>query len=280
MRASLAETGAATLSNPQAIARDFATVRPFRRPMQKIFQPKRRGYKRVLAIAALLVAAAVGAAAWLEPALGATACPICYGFDRLKEDVYVDNRATDEERESARAIVMAAAHRIASFYGEQRSAPRLFLCTTQECYDGFRGGFGGNARGVAILDVVLVLAPLGFNDVVATHELSHVEMHHRLGRLDTLRRAIPQWFDEGVAAIASQDSRYPSDGTVEECAGAMQGVLPSQRGEWTHDAGHDALYRKAALRVGCWMHGRGGAAAVTGLIDKVAAGMPFDEAYR
>jgi hypothetical protein len=262
--------------NPEAIALDFAIVRPFRRPMQKIFQPKRRGYKRVLAIAALLVAAAVGAAAWLEPALGATACPICYGFDRLKEDVYVDNRATDEQRESARAIVMAAAHRIASFYGEQRSAPRLFLCTTQECYD----GFGGSARGVAILDVVLVLAPLGFNDVIATHELSHVEMHHRLGRLDTLRRAIPQWFDEGVAAIVSQDPRYPSDGTDQECAEAMQGVMPSQRGEWIHDAGHAALYAKAARRVGCWMHGRGGAAAVTGLIDKVAAGMPFDEAYR
>lgn len=244
--------------------------------MQKIFQPKRRGHKRVLAVAALLLCAVVGGAAWLEPALGATACPICYGFDRVKADVYVDSRATDEQHEQARAIAATATHRIASFYGEQRSAPRLFLCTTQECYD----GFGGGSRGMAILDVVLVLAPLGFNGVIAAHELSHVELHYRLGRLDTLRRAIPQWFDEGVAAIVSQDPRYPSDGTDQECAEAMQGVLPSQRGEWVHDASHDALYAKAARRVGCWMHTRGGAAAVTGLIDKVAAGMPFDEAYR
>lgn len=244
--------------------------------MQKIFQPKRRGYKRVLVVAVLLVCAAVGAAAWLEPALGATACPICYGFDRLKEDVYIDSRATDEQRESARAIAATAAHRIASFYGEQRSAPRLFLCTTQECYD----GFGGGARGTAILDVVLVLAPLGFNGVIATHELSHVELHHRLGRFDALRRAIPQWFDEGVAAIVSQDPRYSSDGSDQECAEAMQGVMPSQRAEWIHDANHEALYAKAALRVGCWMQTRGGKAAITGLIAKVAAGMPFDEAYR
>jgi hypothetical protein len=83
-----------------------------------------------------------------------------------------------------------------------------------------------------------------------------------------------------VATIVSQDPRYPSDGTDEECAEAMQGVLPSQRGEWVHDAGHDAIYAKAALRIGCWMHGRGGASAVTGLIDKVAGGMTFDEAYR
>lgn len=271
-----------TFLNPGLVALDFATVRPFRRPMslsspmQKIFQPKHRARKRGLAVAALLMAAAVGAAAWLEPALGATACPACYGFDRIKDDVYVDNRATEEQREQALVIAVTAEQRVASFYGAPRSTPRLFLCTTQECYD----GFGGGSRGMAILDVVLVLAPLGFNDVIASHELSHVELHSRLGRLDTLRRAIPQWFDEGVAAIVSQDPRYPSDGNDRECAEAMQGVLPSQRAEWIHDANHDALYAKAARRVGCWMQTRGGAAAVTGLIDKVAAGMPFDEAYR
>ncbi len=155
---------------------------------------------------------------------------------------------------------MTARLRIRAFYGEQRSAPRLFLCTTRNCYE----GFGGGSRGMAVLDVTLVLAPLGFNAVIAAHELSHVELHRRLGRLDTLRRAIPQWFDEGVATMVSGDPRYPPAATDAECVEAMQGTLPTARAAWIHAPDHDALYGKA----------------VTNLIDRIAAGARFEDAWR
>ncbi|MBS0547614.1 MAG: hypothetical protein JSR24_07690 [Proteobacteria bacterium] len=235
--------------------------------------PKRR---RRLALVSLAVAAGLGLFAWLEPALAATACPICYGFERLDDDVYIDRHATDTQRDSARAIAATARQRIRAFYGRQESDPRLFLCTTHDCYD----GFGGGSRGMAILDVVLVLAPLGFNAVIATHELSHIELHRRLGRIDTMRRAIPQWFDEGVAAMVSQDPRYPPAASDTECADAAQGALPAARAAWIHDVNHDALYAKAARRVGCWMANRGGPKAVTNLIEQVAAGTRFEDAWR
>jgi len=244
--------------------------------MQRLFQPRRRRYKRGLALVILMLAAAVGLAAWLVPALAATACPVCFGFDRLAERVYVDSHATDAERDSARAIAATAAARVRAFYGRQESTPRLFLCTTHDCY----AGFGGGSRGMAVLDVVLVLAPLGFNAVIATHELSHVELHRRLGRFATLRRAIPQWFDEGVATMVSEDPRYPPARSDAECADAMQGALPTARAAWIHDIDHDALSGKAAQRVGCWMASRGGSRAIINLIERVAAGMRFEEAWR
>lgn len=231
---------------------------------------------RRAAAVSLVLATGLGLFAWLAPALAATACPVCFGFDRLDGDVYIDRRATDTQRESARTIAATATRRIRAFYGRQESDPRLFLCTTHECYD----GFGGGSRGMAVLDVALVLAPLGFNAVIATHELSHVELHRRLGRLDTMRRAIPQWFDEGVAAMVSQDPRYPPAANDAECAEAMQGALPAARAAWIHGGNHDALYAKAAQRVGCWMANRGGPKAVTNLIEQVAAGARFEDAWR
>jgi hypothetical protein len=116
--------------------------------------------------------------------------------------------------------------------------------------------------------------------VIAAQELSHVELHKRLGRLKTLERDIPQWFDEGVAVVVSGDPRYPPAQTEQQCAEAMRGEMPVARAAWVQTPEHDRLYAEATRRIGCWMSHRGGPRAVVALIAKVAAGIPFVDAYR
>lgn len=232
---------------------------------------------RTATLFALVVTAALTALAVFEPTIAAIGCPPCFGFDRLEANVFVDRDATPDQRSEAHAIAVGALDRIGAFYGGRQSAPDLFLCTTAACYS--RIG-GGGSHGMTILDLALFLSPQGFTPVDATHELSHIELHKRLGRLKTLRRAIPQWFDEGVAVVVSKDPRYPLAQTGAECVAALQGDMPVTRSAWIQEAEHDQLYAKAAQRVGCWMAARGGPPAIVDLIGKVATGMPFEDAYR
>jgi hypothetical protein len=232
---------------------------------------------RAAVMAAFVATAAVTALAIFEPAIAAIGCPTCYGFSTVEKHTFIDRSASPEQRERARTVVGKAREKVSAFYGRQESSPSLFICTTAECYA--RIG-GGASHGQAILDVGLFLSSQGFTSVIAAHELSHVELHKRLGRLKTLERDIPQWFDEGVAVVVSGDPRYPLARNEQQCAEAMQGEMPVSRASWVQDPAHDRLYAEAARRIGCWMSHRGGPKAVVALIAKVAAGTSFADAYR
>ena len=237
----------------------------------------RKARARAIVLAAFAATAAVTALAIFEPAVAAIGCPACYGFETVERNTFIDRSASPRQRDRARTVAHEARRKVSAFYGRQESSPSLFICTTAGCYA--RIG-GGASHGQAILDIGLFLSSQGFTPVIAAHELSHVELHKRLGRLKTLERRIPQWFDEGVAVIVSGDPRYPLAQDDRQCAGAMQGEMPTSRSAWVQDPGHDRLYARAARRIGCWMSHRGGPGAVVALIAKVAAGIPFADAYR
>jgi hypothetical protein len=232
---------------------------------------------RTAVMAAFVATAAVTALAIFEPAIAAIGCPTCYGFSTVERDTFIDRSASPRQREHALTVADEARRKVSAFYGRQESSPSVFICTTPECYA--RVG-GGASRGQAILDVGLFLSSRGFTPVIAAHELSHVELHKRLGRLKTMERDIPQWFDEGVAVVVSGDPRYPLARSEQQCAEAMQDDMPALRAAWVQDPEHDRFYAEAAQRIGCWMSHRGGPTAVVALIAKVAAGIPFVDAYR
>lgn len=98
--------------------------------------------------------------------------------------------------------VIRQAHRlVADFYGSQESSPSLLICLTDACYS--RIG-GKKERGIAILNRSVMLSPRGVDAMIASHEMSHVELHNRL----TPAAELPQWFDEGLAVVVSDDARY------------------------------------------------------------------------
>ena len=236
----------------------------------------------------LILGAAVAALALLGtagtvlafPFVGAAACPVCYGFDRFEENSFIERAASAEIRGRTVDILEKARNRVAAFYGSLQTGPRILVCVSEDCYH--RIG-GGGTRGTSLSDVALRLSPRGIDPVIAAHELSHIELHHRLGRFRQLTGAIAAWFDEGVAVVVSDDRRYLApEGAPDRCLVRSEEELPSGMIEWRRQAGpHDRnrLYAKAACRVADWIAAKGGGAAVVRLLDQVASGTSFAESY-
>jgi hypothetical protein len=236
----------------------------------------------------LILAAATAALALLGtvgtvvafPFGAATVCPACYGLERLSGNIFVERAASPEQRARVAAVLEQARNRVAAFYGSLETRPRILVCVTDHCYSRIR--YAGS-RGNALLDLALQLSPRGIDPVIATHELSHIELHHRLGNIRQLTGAIPSWFDEGVAVVVSDDRRYlaPAD-APDRCLVRSEEMLPAGIFEWKREMGrYDSrqLYAKSACRVADWMAARGGAAAVLRLVDGVSSGTSFADAY-
>jgi hypothetical protein len=230
-----------------------------------------------IAIAVIVVMAALAAVGLAWPFVLADLCPACLGFAAIAPGVYIERDATSEHQAAAAATIAAARERVERFYGERRSRPRIFVCEDQACYS--RIG-GGASHGMALFDWALFLSPRGANVTIASHEMSHIELHARLGLLKTFRRAAPQWFDEGVAVVVSDDARYlKPPGNGDRCLIEPAEPLPTTRQAWVERAASADLYAKAACKVSRWLEANGGPSAVAALLQKMATA-PFEDAYR
>ncbi|NYH82561.1 hypothetical protein [Actinopolymorpha cephalotaxi] len=218
----------------------------------------------------VFVLVSAGLVAATRPAIAATLCPRCYGLFGLGGDIYTDRRDT-----AYRRIVDEAESDIAAFYGDLKTRPRVLICSTAACY---RRIGGGSERGKAFGTSALMLAPAGANRTIATHELSHVEFHERLGRT---RADVPHWFDEGLAVLVSGDSRYlkPSS-EADRCRLPYRKALPIVTEKWAAavKGGTDQPYRQAACVVSRWASSHGGRTGVLELIATLRAGGTFGEA--
>jgi len=230
----------------------------------------------IFGIAGLLLAAFI-AVALAYPAAAAVACPSCYGFASIGDNIYVDRTMPQAAQKQAEQFIAEARDKVSSFYGERQGDPRSFVCASDDCY----GKMGGGSRGMAMFDVALVLAPGGDNRVIAAHELSHIELHRRIGEWKTFGRAVPQWFDEGLAVVVSGDPRYlKPEGVADRCTAQPAADLPASRADWVAHAERDDLYPKAACRVLRWMNAHGGPAAIDRLAEAIVQGTDFATATR
>jgi len=180
------------------------------------------------------------------PAVDATACPGCYGLERVRKGLHVEPGLDAAQRAQMAAVADAAERRVEAYFGGLRSDPDFLACATDECYA--RIG-GGRERGVAVLNRAVMLSPRGLDPVIATHEFTHVELHARLGR-----GSVPQWFDEGLAVLVSDDPRYlRPTGEGDRCLVEPAGPLPETLGDWLGAASADAqVYAQAACAVSRW----------------------------
>ncbi|MET8138992.1 hypothetical protein ABZU32_01645 [Sphaerisporangium sp. NPDC005288] len=234
----------------------------------------RRRRRWALGGAAALVIAAVLGVAVAFPSVAAVACPGCYGLEDLGEGVYAEPETPAVRGERLLGVVREAERRVADFYGGRKSSPRVLACVTDGCY---RRIGGGGERGVAVLNRAVMLSPRGLDVVIASHELSHVELRARLDGGD-----VPQWFNEGLAVLVSGDARYLAPaGSPDRCLVASDKALPAELGRWREAAGGDGnLYAEAACRVSRWVTANGGSRAVLSLIDRLNAGEEFDAVFR
>lgn len=133
--------------------------------------------------------------------------PGWFGFSEISEGVYVDVQMPPVQRQELLETLSLAKGRVSAFFGGIKGSPKVFACSTEEC---FVSHGGVTAKGKAYGDSMLLLSPRGLDVVIAAHELTHIELHNRVGAFRSLR-VIPAWFDEGLAVLVSEDPRYTDE---------------------------------------------------------------------
>lgn len=186
----------------------------------------------------------------MVPAVAAYACPRCYDLKPVGERIFVDQQMNGEQVCQIRQVVADARKRVKDFYGHLEQQPALLICSSARCESRLAGG-GGKAR--AFGSSFVLVSPAGRNATVLSHELSHIELHGRVGLLKLATGALPAWLDEGIAVIVSRDDRYlerDARGQL-NCRIELEGDLPASSREWRRQAGtHERpLYAMAACRV-------------------------------
>ncbi|MBC8153088.1 MAG: hypothetical protein H7Z72_09265 [Bacteroidetes bacterium] len=128
-----------------------------------------------------------------------------------------------------------ARHRIKQFWGKSQGRAVLIYCPIQSQYEEYcAGGEGaGCSLGTPWGDSFLVLGPEGNSTDVIAHELCHDELYARLGWL-RVKRAIPQWFNEGLAMMLDYRFSAPVTTATGETAAQRH---EAYRAEWLYRTG-------------------------------------------
>lgn len=217
---------------------------------------------------------------WVARPVAVVTCPQCFGLSKAADGVYVESAMPAGMRRHVLQVLAEAEDRVGHFYGTLEHRPRTVVCATDACFQ--RIGGGGTRVG-SLGSFALLVAPQGTNVVLISHELSHVELHGRVGLWHMEVGAIPAWFDEGVAVLVSDDPAYlaPVRPGRDRCAAGPMADLPTDPAEWRDRLTEqgDLLYASAACQVDIWMLAQGGPPAVPALLAKIHDGQDFDTLY-
>ena len=201
---------------------------------------------------------------------------------------YVDPAATPECIAALRSADAKATRRLADLFGPLRVRPPLTIyCGSDPC----RVYFSGPARRSCIIKPGETapggrFASAGEPTIVVdrtdaravnelAHDLAHVELRARVGEV-----FIPQWFNDGLATlVADEPTCWGNEERAVEDLRSLDG-----RDTWQEMQEHvspgtrAAVYCEARRVVEGWIaaHGK---AALRGLLEDVASGVPFYDAY-
>ncbi|MGA9854665.1 MAG: hypothetical protein WBR29_05245 [Gammaproteobacteria bacterium] len=234
---------------------------------------------RLLVPAAVLSIVCFGILVWRVKPLAVAVCPLCFGFEKIGTGIYVQHGMPLDEQARATHLLVLADDRIRDFYGHIEYRPRVLICATQECIG--RIG-GGDAASGSVGAYVLLLGPKGVNEIDITHELSLIEVSGRIGLYHSIMDTVPAWFDEGVAVVASDAPEFAALAKANRngCLDKPTDDLPVDKTKWIEEASeYPFIYTQAGCRVADWMAIRGGSAAVSRLLARIAKGESFDKVY-
>lgn len=219
---------------------------------------------------------ALGMSLWVARPAVAAACPACFGFSRLQDGLYVQSGMKPEQQQKTIAVIAAAEQRIAAFFGQERFPPRVLVCADDACYHRI-GGMPGSGTG-AVASIALVVSPAAINTVAVSEGLSHMEMRGRVGFWKIQMGAVPQWFEEGLAVVVSEDPLFLGPRNhVNRCLAGSFPDMPQTPEDWRDELQQegDILYAQSACETWMWVEHSGGGPGVSALLDKLAAGQDF-----
>jgi hypothetical protein len=196
---------------------------------------------------------------------------LCHGL-------YADPATTTEERAALQRWYGESLRGLATVFGPAKADPPVALsCKTDACALHFSGP-SRRSRARMEPHPMVVINGLGtLTKGTMLHEMVHVEIARRMGK--TPRRALPTWFDEGVATFVGDNAPC--------AAGAKRVAIDDLRRldqayAWegfTEMTGKMApAYCQARDEIAAWAERRGRPALVE-VVDAVAAGRKFDDVY-
>jgi uncharacterized protein YceK len=198
--------------------------------------------------------------------------PSWFGFSEIGENVYADDQMSASQRQELLKILDLAKNRVSAFFDGIEGSSKVFACSTEKC---FVSNGGVTAKGKAYGDSMVLLSPRGLDVVMVAHELSHIELHKRIGVFRSWRE-IPHWFDEGLAVLVSEDPRYTEGAWLQATdngrnapeLSAIGKAIPLGNGNW------QLSYGTSRRAVGEWyLHA--GRAGLAHLIMEVKSGKEF-----
>ncbi len=201
--------------------------------------------------------------------------PSWFGFSEISENVYVDDQMSPAQRLEFLKTLRLSKERVSAFFGSIEGSSKVFACSTEECFIS-HGGVGAQ-KGKAYGASMLLLSPRGLDVVIASHELTHIELHDRVGAFRSWR-AIPPWFDEGLAVLVSEDPRYTEDKWLKATDNGCNAPKLEKIGELLGKGDWLLSYGTARREVGAW-YLRSGRAGLERLIAEVKKGDDFNSAF-
>jgi len=125
----------------------------------------------------------------------------------------------------------------------------------------------------------VLLSPDGVSSIKVSHEFSHVELATRVGAVRALFN-VPQWFDEGLAVLVSEDPNFTEARWLVATENAARAPaldqLKTLRG-WLA-VNKDLSYGTARHEVARW-YARAGRTGLDRLFSALRAGETFERAY-
>jgi len=235
---------------------------------------------RRLLPAALVVALLAALVLQWKPARSVTLfVPRMAGFTQAGPDIWVERGTAAETGRGLVKVVALAQVRVREFYGIQIGRPVVLACSTPGCFR----RCGGIGHATSYFGNRVLLGPSALNLVKVTHEFSHVELAARVGAVHVLLR-VPQWFDEGLATVVSEDPAF--DEAKWRSATAGGAAAPDLRrletlSGWLETTKVDGQlsYGTARHEVARWYAGAG-AGGIERLFAMLRHGYAFDDAYK
>lgn len=205
-------------------------------------------------------------------------------LEEAQPGVYLDASFSEERRDACKSAAAEATARVARFFGERKASPTVVLCADERSLE----RYAGSAR-KSILTYrtpfgdYIVAAPPSIDPLLLSHELVHAELDERLGWRTSLWR-VPMWFHEGIAMVASGDTRYDEVRLREAVVKAGLSPELSELAGWRAfnrlaSQNSDLAYGIAFKEVSLWYR-RAGRKGLLRLLSELKNGADFAVAYR
>jgi hypothetical protein len=204
--------------------------------------------------------------------------PSLSGFDEVAADVWAEREMSAAARDRLVDTVAAARGAVERFFSGVSGHHVVLACSTARCYR-MCGGIG---LGTTFFGNRVLLSPGGVSSSKVSHELSHVELASRVGALRALFQ-VPQWFDEGLAVIVSDDPDFTEAKWLAATEGGARAPalqqLETVRGWLAATKENKQLsYGTARHEVVRW-YARAGPKGLQRVFAAIRAGEKFERAY-